>query len=458
MAPRSFNRSLRDGDAKDEDTLSITLRAGRGAKPSSLSARLQARTKRMPGSSGLRSRAPKTSPANHAVDPRQRVIVKVHYFKHGGGGAAALAAHGAYIEREGARLESELQPHADYLSRNGEQGFYDATQRGVGGRDLLGKWGREDGRHFRVILSPENGQTIADLTGYTREVMARAQAELGRPLQWVAVNHWDTDNPHTHIVLRGRDAEGARLSLPDTFIKHSFREIARDVASERLGPRTPDDERRALEREVRAPRLTRFDKAIADRLDPAGKVRMTELGRGMAEPGFAASMKARVVELSRMGLAQEVKRGVFAFAPDWQAQLRALELHADIRRSRFSKERGGKWSVKAMDGDRGQSRETLGNAGKQEETDKASSAFDRAAKALSAEAGKPYRPLGSKTQRWTVRGEVDLPSGKHFALERHDRVTLAPKPAGLDVGTGQKVMAGMTEGFAQVARAVGMDR
>jgi hypothetical protein len=57
-----------------------------------------------------------------------------------------------------------------------------------------------------------------------------------------------------------------------------------------------------------------------------------------------------------------------------------------------------------------------------------------------------------------VRGELDLPSGKHFALERHDRVTLAPKPAGLDVGTGQKVMAGMTEGFAQMARAVGMDR
>jgi hypothetical protein len=45
MAPRSFNRSLRDGDATDEDTLSITMRAGRAAKPSSISARLQARTK-----------------------------------------------------------------------------------------------------------------------------------------------------------------------------------------------------------------------------------------------------------------------------------------------------------------------------------------------------------------------------------------------------------------------------
>jgi hypothetical protein len=455
MAPRSFNRSLRDGDATDEDTLSITMRAGRAAKPSSISARLQARTKRMPGAGGLRSRAPKATPAEHAVDPRQRVIVKVHYFNHGGGGAAALRAHGAYIEREGARLESQLEPHADYLSRGGEQGFYDATQRGVNGRDLLGQWGRSDGRHFRVILSPENGQAIADLTGYTREVMARAQAELGRPLQWVAVNHWDTDNPHTHIVLRGLDAEGAGLSLPDTFIKHSFREIARDVASERLGPRTPDDESRAKDREVRAPRLTKFDKLIGEQLDPAGRVRMAALGKGMQDPELAALLKARVTELARLRLAQEVKRGVFAFAPDWQARLRALELHADIRRSRFAKERGDKDYDHAAKGDRGRWEETPGNAGKRPET---ADAFERAAKALSAAAGKPYRSLGSKAQRWTVRAEVDLPSGRHLALERHDRVALALKPAGLEVATGQKVMAGMTDGVAHVMRAIGIDR
>ncbi|MFZ4072238.1 MAG: relaxase/mobilization nuclease domain-containing protein [Caulobacterales bacterium] len=455
MVPRSFNRSLRDDEADDDDALSITVRTGRASKSSSMGARLQARIKRMPGTSGVRSSAPKTTPSDYAIDPRQRVIVKVHYYKHGGGGAAALAAHGAYIAREGARLEGKLEPHADYLSRDGARGFYDAAQGGVDGRDLLGEWGRSDSRHFRIILSPENGQAIADLTGYTREVMARAEAELGRPLQWVAVNHWDTDNPHTHIVLRGRDADGARLSLPDNFIKHSFREIARDVASERLGPRTPDDERRAQNREVRAPRLTRFDKAIAEKLDPAGKVRMAELGTGMADPGFAASLKARVVELSRMGLAQEIKRGVFAFAPDWQARLRALELHADIRRNRFAIARGDKANDQATKGDRRQFRETPGNAGKRQETGEA---FEKAAKALSADAGKPYRELGSKTQRWTVRGEVDLPAGKHFALERHDRVTLAPMPPGLDVDTGQKVMAGMKDGVAQVMRAVGIDR
>jgi hypothetical protein len=456
MTPRSFNRSLRDQGADDDDALSIKLRGGKGSSAARVSARFDARTKGKSSSGAAKPSAPRPQAASHASDPRQRVIVKVHYSMHGGGGAAALGAHGRYIERDGAQLEN--QPHADYLSRKGQHGFYDASQGNVDGRERLAQWGREDSRHFRIILSPENSDAVGDLTGYTREVMVRAETELGRSLQWVAVNHWDTDNPHTHIVLRGRDSAGKPLSLPDNFIKHRFRDIARDLASERLGPRTPDDERRAHGREVRAPRLTRFDKAIAEKLDPDGKVQMAALSRGAVDPGFAASLKTRVVELSRMGLAQEVKRGVFTFAPNWQDRLRALELHADIRRSRFTKARGDKAPTKVMEGDRGQSRETPGTAGKRQETGEAGSAFDCAAKALSADTGKPFRDLGGKTQRWTVRGEVELPGGKHLALERHDRVTLAPTPYGLDVVAGQKVMAGMQNGAAEITKAIGIDR
>jgi type IV secretory pathway VirD2 relaxase len=458
MSPRSFNRGLRDGEADDDDALSIKLRGGKAASASRVSARLGARMKGRLGVGSAKPGTPRTQAPSHASDPRQCVIVKVHYFKHGGGGAAALGAHGKYIEREGARLDDENAPHADYLSREGRQGFYDAGETGVNGRDRLAQWSREDGRHFRIILSPENGDAIADLTGYTRDVMARAEAELGKPVSWVAVNHWDTDNPHTHIVLRGRDGAGKQLGLPDNFIKHRFREIARDVASERLGPRTPDDERRAKEREVRAPRITMLDKAIAKELDPAGKVRMAMLGKSASHPDLAAAMKARLVELSRMGLSQEIERGVFAFAPDWQERLRALERHADIRRSRFAKGRNEGGMAPNPEGDRGRSEETRGNARKQQETSDARFTFDRAAKALSAEAGKPYRDLGAKTQRWTVRGEMELPGGKHLALERHDRVTLALKPAGLDVQAGAKVMAGMQNGVAAIVRAIGVDR
>src|SRR6185312_17565337 len=100
---------------------------------------------------------------------------------------------------------------------------------------------------------------LGELRDYTREVMRRAEIALSSRLQWVAVDHWDTDNPHTHVVLRGVRGDGRDLIIPRGFVQHGFRSIARDVATERLGNRTRDDERLALLREVRAHRPTRLD-------------------------------------------------------------------------------------------------------------------------------------------------------------------------------------------------------
>jgi hypothetical protein len=43
-------------------------------------------------------------------------------------------------------------------------------------------------------------------------------------------------------------------------------------------------------------------------------------------------LKARARELERMGLACEVKRNMLAFEPNWRDQLKAMELHLDIRK------------------------------------------------------------------------------------------------------------------------------
>lgn len=448
----SFNRALSGGDRAEEDP--FVLRGGgggggSGANPAAsgagLGGRLAARFKgAKPRVSSARRAA--ADAVNDTADPRQRAVVKIHYYKHAGGGGAALRAHGGYIERESARLDQETDPHADYLSRDGRQRFYGSEETGIDGRAHLAQWSKTDGRHFRIILSPENGEAIGDLTGYTREVMARAGTELGRPLQWIGVNHWDTDNPHTHIVLRGRDGAGKPLSLPDDFIKHRFREIARDVATERLGARTHVDERRALDREVRGHRPTRLDQQIAARLDPAGKVHMAQLVDSAGRSEVAAAMKARLAELSRLGLAQEGRRGEFTLVPDWRARLRALEQRIDIRRNQFAKEREAKSPKPAT--------KDLRTSSAPEAHGADSEALRRAGADLSRETGKPFRELGAKAQRWTVRGEVDLPNGRHLKLERHDRVTLAPKPSGLDVSVGQRVMAGM----ANVTKALGIDR
>ncbi len=142
-------------------------------------------------------------------DARQRAVVKIHYFNHGGGGGAALKAHARYVARDAAgRDEDETallslaaeggredeiargRAHADYLSRGqiAASPFYDATAEGVDGAARAADWAARDKRHFRIILSAERGELIADLPAFTREVMARAEAQLGTKLQWVAVD------------------------------------------------------------------------------------------------------------------------------------------------------------------------------------------------------------------------------------------------------------------------------
>ena len=197
----------------------------------------------------------------------------------------------------------------------------------------MSEWSRADGRHFRVILAAENGGQICDLHAYTREVMSRAEAMLERgPLDWVAVDHWDTDNPHTHIVLRGRLANGRPLGLPRDFVRQQFREIARDVASERLGPRSPDEERLALDREVRRHGRTRLDRFIAERLDLNRDARLVDLSRGIDNPDLARRVRSRADELIRLGLAERKGPGRVRFARDWQERLDGLEMQLDVRR------------------------------------------------------------------------------------------------------------------------------
>ncbi len=290
-----------------------------------------------------------------SFDTRQRVVVKVHYFNHTSGGGAGLKAHAAYVardaatrddlrdhdregrtERTDARRDAERQAeaHADYLSRGQAEApvFYDAQSHGVDGATRAEAWARSDKRHFRVVLSAENGAKLADLPAYTREVMARAGAAIGTELQWVAVDHHDTDNPHTHIITRGRRANGQDLVLPKDFVKHGFRGIARDVATEWLGARTAADERQALSREVTRHAPTRLDRMIEAQLPENGTIRIAHLAAPTGDPSTTLALKARARELQRMGLAREVKRNVLAFTPDWRDQLQAMELHLDIRK------------------------------------------------------------------------------------------------------------------------------
>src|SRR3546814_3832260 len=69
----------------------------------------------------------------------------------------------------------------------------------------------DDRHHFRFIVSPEDAGEIGDLRRFTRDLMADMAKDLETRLDWIAVDHWNTDNPHIHILVRGVADDGQDL-------------------------------------------------------------------------------------------------------------------------------------------------------------------------------------------------------------------------------------------------------
>src|SRR3546814_17603246 len=103
------------------------------------------------------------------------------------------------------------------------------------------------------------------------------EADLGTPLDWVAVDHWNTDNPHTHLIVRGRDDTGKDLIIAGDYIAHGFRHRAAELATEWLGPRTELEIQQTLQREVEQERWTSLDRTLKRALGGDGRVHVARL-------------------------------------------------------------------------------------------------------------------------------------------------------------------------------------
>ena len=63
----------------------------------------------------------------------------------------------------------------------------------------------------KLTLAPEINP--ADKKAFTREVMINLSQEKGRDLQWFAVEHGNTEHPHIHVVVLGRDKHGTEVKI-----------------------------------------------------------------------------------------------------------------------------------------------------------------------------------------------------------------------------------------------------
>jgi hypothetical protein len=265
------------------------------------------------------------------VPASQRAMVKVFIGRHSGPrGVAnpgkALAQHVSYLAREGAGQDGV------------DAGFYDLDgSRNVEevGAQCAG-WER-DRHHFRLIISAEHGDKIEDMDAYVKGVMERVSLDLKEPnLEWVAVNHYDTDQPHSHVMMRGKRANGKDLVIPRTYVSHGLRERAQEQAQSILGDSSRSDAERGLFNRSTANRWTDIDirlSALARSHD--GLLPKSELTR---RDTVGALVRARVGHLESLGLATKSKHGV-VFAADLKARLDALQKSQDIMRSHWEEKR-----------------------------------------------------------------------------------------------------------------------
>lgn len=259
-----------------------------------------------------------TRKARHRAVTRnwtQRCAIRVTYSQNQTRGQ--WAAHGRYVVRDSA-TEVDGTPKPGFDKHSDEADLVKTA----------GEWqAAGDPRMFKLIISPEFGERV-DLKQLTRQLMARMESDLGHPLEWAAVAHFNTEHPHVHVLLRGV-AGGQELRFNPDYIKSGIRKQAEELCTNQLGYRTAADRTEAANREVDQPRFTTLDIPLRRQNSPAND-------HADSSDHFVATvaptdqfLPRRLQVLQSMGLAEPMPGNEWAVRKDFESVLRAMKQSTD---------------------------------------------------------------------------------------------------------------------------------
>lgn len=257
----------------------------------------------------------------------RRVVIKSRFVVLQRASPNSVAVHLRYIERDG-------------VTRDGQKGQAYGADTDAADLKAFQERGLNDRHQFRFIVSAENGLELEDLKGFTRQLMHRMEIDLETRLDWVAVDHWDTDNPHTHIVLNGHTGGPVRgreyLVIAPDYMAHGMRQRASEIATEWLGPRTAVEIRQSLLREVDQQRLTSLDRVLIRQAGVDG----IDLADNLSDRQLQNALRARLQQLESMALAERVDANRWRLSPSMRPTLAALGERSDILRTMHRALRG----------------------------------------------------------------------------------------------------------------------
>lgn len=249
------------------------------------------------------------------TDRSRGVVVKARVVRHGIK-RAPLSAHLSYLRREG-------------VTKDGAAGrMFDAEHDDADHRAFVERC-EDDRHHFRFIVSPDDATELSDLKSFTRDLIGHAERDLGTKLEWVAVDHWNTEHPHVHVIVRGR-ADDRDLVISRDYIREGMRARAQELVTLELGPRSDQDIHRSLEGQLEAERWTRLDRALA-REAAANSGTIDLRPNRDHEPNELHTIKiGRIRKLERLGLAHQLDGSQWMIAENAEPTLRKLGERNDI--------------------------------------------------------------------------------------------------------------------------------
>ncbi|MFI0846566.1 relaxase/mobilization nuclease domain-containing protein [Mesorhizobium sp. IMUNJ 23232] len=254
--------------------------------------------------------------ANRLITRRTRFCTVKARVVRQNGKSAPLSRHLGYLRREG-------------VTRDGENALMFGAKTDDIDLKAFTERCEDDRHHFRFIVSPEDAFEMADLKTFARDLMAQAGHDLGTKLDWVAADHWNTDNPHVHIIVRGRTDDGKDLVIDRDYIRRGMRDRAQDLVTQELGPRNDQEIRRMLDRQIEAERWTQLDRQLQNDADRHGVI---DIAPAPDKPPdeYLTLKVGRLRKLESLGLATEIGPGQWIIAEEAEPTLRALGERGDI--------------------------------------------------------------------------------------------------------------------------------
>jgi type IV secretory pathway VirD2 relaxase len=196
------------------------------------------------------------------------------------------------------------------------------------------QWEHGDQLVWSLIISPEDAARI-DLQQHARDLIAGMEQDLGTRLEWVAIDHHNTDDAHIHLLIRGVRQDGQVLTLDRDYVRRGIRELSQELIERKLGPRLELEVLLARGRTIEREQWTEIDRALERR---AGDDRVVSFENFEPYSEGAKVRRQQEIErlqfLEKLGLARRIDERSWELSAEHEAELRKRQREHDILKTR----------------------------------------------------------------------------------------------------------------------------